>query len=452
MIERLERKFERIKEKELIIRGSVSFKYGWLVERINYWTNYLASLGHKDGKVVFLEGDFSPNSIALLLSLIKLNNIIVPLTRVRDELRNKYMAIARPEVTVRFEAEDKVEVIDAGVISSNNYYDRLRERRHPGMIFFSSGSTGESKAAIHDLSLFMSKFNISNNAYRTLVFLLFDHIGGINTLLYTLHNEGTIVVPQSLTPDDVLAAVEKNKVELLPTTPTFLNLVLISEAYKRHDLSSLKLITYGTEPMLESTLRRFNEYFPAIKLKQTYGLSELGILHSRSKGPDSLWMEIGGEGYETRIVDGVLHIRTDSAMLGYLNAENPFSEDGWFNTGDIVDVDGKYLKILGRDSEIINVGGEKVYPAEVESVIKELENIEDAVVYGEKNPIVGNIVCAKIKLLVQEDLKNLTLRVKSHCSGRLDDYKVPVGITITEEQQFNKRFKKIRKQDKFPGK
>lgn len=56
------------------------------------------------------------------------------------------------------------------------------------------------------------------------------------------------------------------------------------------------------------------------------------ILRSKSKGPDSLWVKIGGEGYETKIVKGVLWIRAESSMLGYLNAPNPFDAEGWFNT------------------------------------------------------------------------------------------------------------------------
>ena len=112
-------------------------------------------------------------------------------------------------------------------------------------------------------------------------------------------------------------------------------------------------------------------------------------------------MRIGGEGFQTRIVDGILHIKAESAMLGYLNAPSPFTNDGWFVTGDSVVQDGQYLQILGRKSEIINVGGEKVYPAEVENVIQQMDGIAEVTVYGEKNPIVGNIVCARVRFFAQ---------------------------------------------------
>ena len=196
--------------------------------------------------------------------------------------------------------------------------------------------------------------------------------------------------------------------------------------------------------MPESTLKRFNHLFPDIKLLQTYGLSEVGILRSKSKSSDSLWVKVGGEGFETRVIDGMLEIKAKSAMLGYLNATSPFTDDGWFKTGDAVEVDGEYIKILGRKSEIINVGGEKVYPQEVENVILEIDNVAEATVYGEKNPIMGNIVCAKVDLKMYEDNKEFTQRLKMYCSERMKKFKVPVKVYISNEKHYTERFKKKR--------
>src|SRR5262249_30190162 len=154
-----------------------------------------------------------------------------------------------------------------------------------------------------DLGGILEKFRTPRHARRAISFLLYDHIGGVNTMLYTLSNAGCLVTVRDRSPDSVLAAVAKHRVELLPTSPTFLNLVLLSEAYERHDVSTLETITYGTEPMPESTLRRVHELFPRVNLLQTYGLSEVGILRSKSKSSDSLWVKVGGEGFETRVVD-----------------------------------------------------------------------------------------------------------------------------------------------------
>src|SRR5262249_40028218 len=153
---------------------------------------------------------------------------------------------------------------------------------------------------------------------------------------YTLANLGCLIVPAERSPASVCAVIERHRAELLPTSPSFLNLLLLAEAHRDYDLSSLRLITYGSELMPERTLRLANAAFPQARFQQTYGLSELGILRSKSSANDSLLLKVGGEDYETKVVDGTLRIRSACSMLGYLNAPSPFDRDGWFDTGDAV--------------------------------------------------------------------------------------------------------------------
>jgi acyl-coenzyme A synthetase/AMP-(fatty) acid ligase len=242
----------------------------------------------------------------------------------------------------------------------------------------------------------------------------------------------------------VCRLIEEFRVKLLPATPTFLNLLLVSGALKVHDLSTLEIITYGAEPMPQSTLDRLRQAFPNVRFQQTYGLIEVGVLRSKSRENGSLWVKVGGEGYSTRVVDGVLEIKTASMILGYLNAPSPITPDGWFITGDAVEQDGEWLRILGRKAEIINVGGEKVYPTEVESVIHEMDNIAEVTVYGEKNALIGNIVCAKVRTVRPEEPAALTERLKRLCQDRLERFKVPVKVIVMEEEQYGERFKKAR--------
>jgi acyl-CoA synthetase (AMP-forming)/AMP-acid ligase II len=115
------------------------------------------------------------------------------------------------------------------------------------------------------------------------------------------------------------------------------------------------------------------------------------------------------------------------------------------NTGDMVEVDGEYIRILGRKSEIINVGGQKVYPAEVESVLLQMDNVEDVVVMGEKNPITGNIVKARVNLSEPEDPRAFKKRMHAFCRDRLASYKIPVKLEITEQEQFSARYKRMRR-------
>jgi len=436
------------RDDEAVIWKDQSYTYGWLLERFARWREKINAERIKRGAVVVLEADFSPNSVALFLALADHGCILVPLTDSVRAKKAEFISIAQGEISFALDSRDDDRLSRLSSEATHPLYQRLRESGHPGLVLFSSGSTGESKAAVHDLLWLLEKFKVRRHRLRAITFLLYDHIGGVNTMLYTLSNAGCMVTVQERVPDEVLRAVEKYRVDLLPTSPTFINLILLSEAYRRYDLSSLKTITYGTEPMSESTLKRFHKLFPEVNLLQTYGLSEVGILRSKSKSSDSLWVKVGGEGYETRVVDNILQIKAQSAMLGYLNAPSPFTQDGWLNTGDAVEVDGEYLRIMGRKSELINVGGEKVYPTEVESVILELPEVAEATVYGEHNPITGQIVCARVTpshALDDSAKREFVAGIKRYCRQKLQNYKVPVRVNIATERQHTDRFKKVRR-------
>ena len=426
-----------------VIWRNESYTYSQILEKIEYWQIKLKEI--PEGSVVGLESDFSPKTIAILFTLISKNAIIVPLDNSQSEKNTKKIEIAEIDYLIKIDHSENVEILDyKKVESKNSLYESLIKSKTPGLVLFTSGSSGQPKAAFHNLSKLLLKFQTKRDSLLTINFLLFDHWGGLNTLFHILSNGGTVVFLENRNPDYVCELIDKWKVELLPTSPTFLNMMLLSRAYERHNLKSLKIITYGSEPMPESVLHKLNKYFPNIKLQQTYGLIELGVMSSKSKDNESLWVKIGGNGYQTRVVNGLLEIKSDSAMIGYLNAESPYTEDGWFKTGDAVEVDGEYFKILGRKSELINVGGEKVYPQEVENLILTINHVLDVQVYGEKHTFTGNIVCAKIEFDDQCDMEVLKKEIKQVCKSKLESFKVPVKITITNETLYSNRFKKQR--------
>jgi len=431
-------------DRDAIVWCHERFSNGDIAARVMHWQRELDLGGVAAGATVGLEGDFSPNSVALLLALVQKNCIIIPQSNTSRTDRERKDEIAQVEHYFRSDEADHVVYEKTGRAASHEFYRTLRERGHPGLLLFSSGTSGEPKAAVHDFVYLLEKFRARRSAMTTLNFLLFDHWGGLNTLLHTLSNSGLTVTVRDRSPESVCRLIEEFSVDLLPATPTFLNLMLISGAYRNFDHSSLKVISYGAEPMPQTTLDRLKQVFPAIILQQTYGLIEVGVLRSKSKENGSLWVRIGGEGFETRVVDGMLQIKTKSTILGYLNAPSPITDDGWFMTGDAVEQDGEYFRILGRKSEIINVGGEKVYPVEVESVIQTMNNVLEVTVYGEKNPLIGNLVCAKVRLAQPADSQEFSAALKSYCAARLDRFKVPVKVVIMDQQHFGDRFKKTR--------
>lgn len=429
-------------DRTAVAAGSNVCSYATLLDRVARWERVFAEGGIL-GRVVSIEAEYGAETVAAFLAATNAGNVLVPISNASQAHRDEFLGVAEVEYRV-FPQRQAGHVVATGRRASHAHYAALRRSASPGLVLFSSGSTGAHKAAVHNLSALLHKFMVRRHSYRTVVFLQLDHIGGVNTLLYTLSNLGAVVVPRGRMPREVCEAIARHRAELLPTSPTFLNLLLLSEEHRRHDLSSLKLITYGTEPMPEITLKRIRAAFPDVRLLQTYGLSELGILRSQSRSPDSLWMRVGGEGYETKIVDGRLFIRAQSAMLGYLNAPAPFDADGFFDTGDLAEVDGDWVRILGRKSEMINVGGNKVFPLEVENTLLGLENVEDVTVRGEASPITGQIVVATLRLSHDEDPVIFKTRMRRFCQDKLAAYKIPMKVQFMDALH-SERFKKVRR-------
>ena len=155
-------------------------------------------------------------------------------------------------------------------------------------------------------------------------------------------------------------------------------------------------------------------------------------------------VKIGGEDYETKVVDDRLFIRARTSMLGYLNAPSPFDEDGWFDTGDAIIEEGEYYRILGRESDIINVGGQKVFPAEVEKVIAELPGVVDVAVRGEEHMILGQVVVATVQMEEPRPATEVKRAISKHAKGRLQRFMVPAKVEVVTDSPVNYRFKKVR--------
>ncbi|MFW6232494.1 MAG: AMP-binding protein [Bacteroidota bacterium] len=436
-------RFRACSEKEAFVRNDESYNYREFLSLYSGWRDFIIKESIEPGSVVVIESSTTPAAIALLLALIDNSCICIPFTPGLLPKKEEYFDIALAEYSIKLNYE--TELIKTGVNARHELYKILRNSGSPGLVLFSSGTAGKSKAAVHDMGKLLKKYHKSGKDFRTLVFMQFDHIGGVDTLFYSMSNASTIITTDDRSPETVCRMVEMHKVEVLPVTPTFINLLIISEAYKNYDLSSLKYITYGTEVMPEFTLKKCNEIFPDAKLLQKYGTTETGTLRSKSESSGSTWVKIGGEGFDTKIVDGILYIKADSAMLGYLNHESPFTDDGWFITGDEVEQKGDYIRFKGRKTEIINVGGEKVYPVEVENVIHQYENVVEVTILSEKNSIMGNIVCANVRLKNKpENERKEAANIKKFCRERLETYKVPVKINFVHEEQYSDRYKKKR--------
>lgn len=437
-------------DKEAFWLDDRSVSYAAFVQMVDHFSSSLSDAGVLEGTPVLISGDIAPETLALLWACVSKGLICIPHLGSNTTSLESKMRVADPEWSVSAArsaaAENPLEIrkIDRTDTERPRHYDAIRAKRTPGLVLFTSGTTGEPKGAVHDFALLLEKFRAPSRALRTVGFLLFDHWGGLNTTFHTLLNGGTIVCVRDRAPASICRTIEASAAELLPVSPSFLNLLLASGAHRDFDLSSLRLVTYGAEPMMPATLQALRDAFPDLRLKQTYGLIELGVFPTKPRDDESLFFEIDKRQADYRVVDGILQIKTRSAMLGYLNAPSPFTEDGWYVTGDEVVTDGAYIRVLGRKSDIINVGGEKVHPSEVENVLLAIDGIVDARVYGEKNFLLGEIVCADLFCDGGVEHASFEKLVKKQCAQKLERFKVPVKIGFSSDPLLGDRLKKRR--------
>lgn len=391
------------------------------------------------GDVVALIGDFEPTSIRHLLHLADIGAIIVPLTAATRHDHEYFFDTANVQWIVEGETLHRRDIPPQQEV--NPLITSLRDIHHGGLVLFTSGTTGRPKGILHDMTLFLERFKTPRPSLRTLSFLLFDHIGGLNTLFHTLYNRGVVVSPAQRDVESILEAIRTFDVEVLPTTPSFLRMMLLSGNLAERVSPKLKVITYGTERMDLSTLIALCEELPWVDFRQTFGMSELGILRVKSKSRDSLWMSVGGEGVETRVVGDVLQIRSSTRMLGYLNAASPFDNEGWYNTRDIVEVDSDgYIRVVGRDSEVINVGGLKFMASEVERHVLTYPTVSFAKAIARPNPITGEHV--ELEVQVEDESTFDSSALRAYLDERLPGHMRPRRIRI-EKATINHRFKRM---------
>ena len=437
--------FDRIKnfKGKFLIDNSGEFSYEDLSLKLSQYSSLLDSIIKDDYRVV-IYSEYNFHSISLLIYLSSFPINIVPLTLTNENEYEEKIRLIKPNLILTVKGDDvKIKIIKQDSRISKNF-NEVTKKDHTGVILFTSGSTGKPKVLIQDLNNLVNSVSLVNKQkqIRFLILLMFDHIGGLNTLLNCILKGMEFVIPEDRNPFNVINLIFRHKVNVVPTTPTFLNLILMSSNFSSDKFESVKLITYGTERMSEKLLEKLNYQLPNVKFIQTFGTSETGILKTISKSSDSLYFKFASKS-EFEIINNELFLKTETQIKKYLDHKSDnFKSNGWYATGDLVDqTEDGFLKIIGRKNDVINVGGLKVMPKEIEDVINSVVGVDDSTVYGEQNNILGQIVCANI-YTTDNETETLKLKIKKIYRHKLEKFKIPVKFYF-KSLKATKRGKKL---------
>jgi long-chain acyl-CoA synthetase len=337
-------------------------------------------------------------------------------------------------------------------------------------ILYTSGTTGRPKGAmlthlgaVHSCLHWAERLSLGANE-RAALCIPWSHVAGLcGVVLPFLFLGGQLVVMREFERRAFLQLAAEEKITHALLVPAMYGLCLLEPKLATFDLSQWRIGVYGGAPMPEATIRRFAEAVPHLAMCNAYGATETtspatilplgdGVEHSESIGKvvacgEIVVMDESGKELATGEL-GELWIRGPMVVSGYWR--NPAANEtsfvsGFWKSGDIGSIDaGGYVSIADRKKDMINRGGFKVYPAEVENVIVDHPEIVEAAVVGRADDILGERVIAFVRSL-NDSLTGGA--IKAFCSTRLADYKIPEQFIIGIEPLARNANGKIQKDE-----
>ena len=286
------------------------------------------------------------------------------------------------------------------------------------VVLYTSGTTGRPKQVAHTYGTITRNVRCSERHASHVWGFAYNptHMAGLQVFFQALLNGNPIVRLFGLPKDEILRQIGEHGVTHISATPTFYRLLLPCDDI----FTSVERITSGGEKFDPHTLEQLQHCFPNAKFTNVYASTEAGTLFS-SRGNEFVLKPQMQQ--LVKVVDDELLIH--HSLLGD-SSSFTLTPDGWFRTGDLVDViapEPLTIRFKSRKSEMINVGGYKVSPTEVEDTIRLMPQVQDVRVYAKDNRILGKIICCEIALVPGADAAEKDVR--EFLQTKLQEYKIP---------------------------
>lgn len=342
------------------------------------------------------------------------------------------------------------------------------------VILFTSGTSGPPKGVMITHRNFITsaiKLLLYNRPYedpgqhKVFIAAPLFHVLALQgqMILAVISGRCCVLVP-AFNPKEALEIIIREQIAVMAGSPTMFWMLLHKTDIRERKVDSLRVIGYGGAPMPPDLIAEIRKTFPGVRCANGYGLTEASVMarlgdefcetHPTSVGQPTICSEI-------KIVDPLTdkelgpHSEGEVAVKGALVSKGYYKSpeetakvyrQGWFHTGDMGYKDSEgFLYLVGRLTEMINRGGENVYPVEVENVLHLHPKILDCSVFGLPDPVMGSVVAVAAVPRSLDDTLSVN-ELKEFCKGQLADYKIPSKIFITLELPRNPGGKVMKKE------
>lgn len=382
-----------------------TYTYEELVENINRSTTYSPYFQSKDLYAYF----------ANLIKALVTNQPIVLIDADSSPADMPYLDFAlvnKPQEVGVSSFKDMDELIEALSQSTSE------------ITIFTSGTTGQPKKVVHSIAT-LTRSVRTGDKYRNQVWAYAynpTHMAGLQVFFQAFENMNPLVNVFNLQRSDVYAKIDEYAITHISATPTFYRLLLpVEKSY-----TSVQRVTLGGEKSDEHLYESIRKIFPCAKINNVYASTEAGSLFAAKGDCFQIPMAIRDK---FSVIDDELLIH--KSLLGQSDS---FQFDGdYYHSGDLIEwvnQEEGLFRFKSRKNELINVGGYKVNPGEVEDAINAYPGVRQSLVYGKANSILGNVLIAEVQL--EDGAEVADLDIRKALQGQLQDFKIPRKIRFVE--------------------
>ena len=444
-------------DKIAIIDNNSKLTYSELHQKVNDFSSFLNKF--PKNSVISLLFDNTHEFVISYLGTINSGCIahLIPIGISQKNLTEQ-ISSAKPKLVLssenhfskiaKIESED-IEKLRFSEVKKTSYQDRKPQPSDYAYLIYTSGTTSSPKGVpvTHSNCVFTT-----TNIVRTLQYsqndidvlpLPLSHSFGLGCLHTSFYVGSTLIIHKTTEIPQILDSIKNHHASTLAAIPSTLSkIVSNSFSDSSNTLSNLRLIITNSTFLPPETTKKLKKILKNGKVATYYGLTEASRstfmifdgddnIESVGKPSDGISLKLVSNNNESTI--GEVWIKGRNVIDNYWSDEHTKENlvDGWLKTGDLGRIDNGYLYILGRVDDLINISGEKVYPQEIERVVKVLTGIDDVIAVPMKHEVFGEVVKLFVKKSIESNISKTD--ILTHCIKNLERFKVPAKIEFVED-------------------